>query len=479
MYAIPKIRRRIFFYVSALAFFAIAPFLVLYSLGYAFDIKRKTVEETGGIFVKTNQTGFTVSLNGGAIQKSSLLTRGLLVSNLTPGQYRFRAEKEGYRPWEKIVSVTQFGVREIRNIILLPDPLTKEAANLWSAEEHLEHISVSPKAQYAAFELKHRNTGRRTLLLFKPSENKIAAQFPLSGPAQEILWNGAETAVLLITAEKQTREYAFIALSGALPRKTNLFENPATIFGTTTPRVTHNNIKKIRFGGEDNAFVVLTRADALLFFDVATARARILAEDIEEFEMLDTEAFFVAKNGFAARTSLADNATVTVGRKGYALSGAPIQALQTERGDLFFQDGAGGLFFSSRNGTGEFALMETGIRGIALDGEEKKLFFLKQNAIGIMHLEDNPYQPFEKRGDKTILFQSNDTTFLDGIWHTEDNAHIILNTSSGVFLLDSDNRGDPHIAELDAQPARKIFWDPKGGNLRLVGDTTVETITMK
>lgn len=477
MYALPKTRRRIFFYVSALAFFAIAPFLILYSLGYTIDIRRKTVKETGGIFVKTNQSGFTVSLNNGAIQKSSLLTRGLLLSNLTPGQYRIRIEKDGYRPWEKIISVTQLSVREIRDIILLPDPLPKETITPWGNEEQLGRAFVSPKTRYAAFELTHRRTERRSFALFEPSKNKIAARLPLSEPAQEVIWNNEETAALLVNGE-QKREYRRLTLSGTLPAQTPLFEKPIMVSGAAAAsRITQKDIKKIRFGNEENSFVMLTRTATLLFWDAATTSARVLADGVEEFEALGDDVFFIAKNGFAARESLRDSATATLGRKGYALSGGPIQTVQTKRGDLFFKDGAGGLFFSSREGTGEFTLLETGVRGIALDAAEQKLFFLKQNAIGLLHLEDNPYQPFEKRSDMTILFQSNDTAFLSAAWYT-DGAHIFLNTASGVFLLDTDIREGPRIAELDAKPAETIFWNPNEKKLYLIRETGIEIITI-
>lgn len=478
MYALPKTRRRIFFYTSALIFLAAAPFFVLYSLGYTFDVKRGTVEETGGIFVKTNQSGFTISLNNGAIQKSSLLTRGLLLSNLAPGQYSFRVEKEGYRSWEKIVSVTRFSVREIRDIILLPDPLIKEVITPWSNEEQLEQTFVSPKTHYAAFELKHKRTGRRTLVFFEPSANKITTRVPISEPMQEVLWNSEETAVLLVSGV-QKREYTLITLSGALPAETPIFKKPITISDTAaTPRITQKDIKKVRFGNETAGFVVLTSTNTLLFWDAATTSAKVLADGVEEFETLRNDVFFVAKNGFAARYSLRGNATVTLGRKGYALSGGPIQTLQTKRGDLFFKDGAGGLFFSSREGTGEFTLLETGVRDVTLDGAEKKLFFLKQNAVGLMHLEDTAYQPFEKRGNIATLFQSNDTAFLNAAWYT-DGAHIFLNTASGVFLLDTDIREGPHIAELDLKPATTMFWNQDEKKLYLIRDTGIETIAIE
>lgn len=479
MTALPKTRRRIFFYASALAFLAIAPFLVLYSLGYVVNIQQGGVEKTGGIFVKTNQSGFTVILNSGAIQKSSLITRGLLLGNLTPGQYGIRIEKEGYQPWEKIVAVTQFSVREIRDIILLPDPLEINKTAVWNSEDNLERVFLSPKTNYAALELKNKHTGSTSVLFFKTSENKITVRFPVSGAIQEIIWNGAEDAVLLAAGE-HAREYKRLALSNIPLAPTPIFEKTITVLeNTATRRVTQADIKKIKFGNNTNDFIMLTNANSLLFWNAATTSATLLADGAEEFETIGDNIFFVAKNGFAALKSLSNNTTINLGRMGYAIAGTPIKTLQTGRDDLFFKDGAGGLFFSSRGGTQEFNLLETEVRDIALDGTAKKIFFLKQNAIGIFHLEDNPYQPFEKRGDTEIVFQSNDTEFLDAAWYGRDNAHIILNTASGVFLLDTDTRGGPRIAELDSRPAKKIFWNQNERKIYLIRNTGIETIAIE
>lgn len=479
MTALPKTRRRIFFYISTLAFLAIAPFLVLYSLGYTVNIQQGGVEKTGGIFVKTNQSGFTVLLNNGAIQKSSLITRGLLLGNLSPGQYRLRIEKEGHQPWEKIVAVTQFSVREIRDIILLPNPLEIKKSATWSSEDNLERVFLSPKTNYAALELKNKRTGRTSVLFFKTSENKITMRFPVSGAVQEIIWNAAEDTALLAVGE-HAREYKRFALSNTTLAPMPIFEKTITVLGNTAARrVAQTGIKKIRFNNDADGFIILTNADSLIFWNAATTSAALLADGVEEFEVLEDSVFFAAQNGFAALQPFHGDTAINLGRKGYALGKSPIKVVRSKRGDLFFKDGAGGLFFSSREGTGEFTLLETGVRDIALDSTEQKLFFLKQNAIGIFHLGDNPYQPFEERGDTEIVFQSNDTAFLDATWYAKDNAHIILNTASGVFLLDTDTRGGPRIAELNPRPAKKIFWNQEEEKLYLIRDTGIETIAIE
>jgi hypothetical protein len=478
MTALPKTRRRIFFYASALAFLAIAPFLILYSLGYTIDIKQRTVQETGGIFVKTNLTGFTVSLNNGAVQKYSLITHGLLINNLVPGQYRARIEKVGYQPWERVIPVTQFSVREIRNIILLPDPIVKTEIAAWSAPKQLKRAFISPAGTYAAVMLYDTTAKKYSLLFLETAQNAIIAQFPVSAAIDEIRWNETNREAIL-ALEGRNRTYARVILS---PQQTYapFFETKIAVADDAAMRhVAVADIKKITFGNTKNNFIILTNANLLLSWNAATTSAVILAEGVMEFKVLGDDVFFIAQNGFAARQSLRDRTTISLGRKGYAVSDAPIQITRSQKEDIFLQDSANGLFFSPRENNKEFELIETGVQNIALDGRETKLFFKKQNAIGVLYLEDNPYQPFEKRGDKNILLESRDTEFLDAAWYTKDNAHIILNTAGGIFLLDTDTRSGPRIAELDAKPAEKIFWNRSKERLYLIRATGIETLAIE
>lgn len=400
------------------------------------------------------------------------------MNNLAPGQYKLRAEKAGYQPWEKVVLVTPFSVREIRDVILLPDPLIQKEVAVWNIEENLERASISPTGQYAVIALYNTITQKRSLLFFNAVSKKILAQFPISTAPEEITWNTDENAVLFKTGGQKT-EYTLMAFSNTPPRRTALFEKSIILSGNAGRRLTPTEIKKIRFGDTTDNFVFLTNAGALLFWNTATTSTATLAEGVEEFEILGDEVFFIAKNGFAARRSLRDSNTMNLGRKGYVLSESPIKVIRSRDGDIFFKDGAGGLFFSSHESAEEFKLIETGIKNIAMDSDEEKLFFMKQSAVGVFYLKDNSYQPFQKRGDAQILFQSSDTAFLNAAWYQEDDAHIILNTSSGIFLLDGDTRGGPRIAELNSTPAKTIFWNQQEKKLYLIYDTGIKTIAIE
>lgn len=106
----------------------LSPLLVAYSLGYRFDFSSGAVEQTGGIFVKSRTPRISIFLNGTFMKETSFLSGGMVLPEISPGAYLLRLEKQGYRPWTKTVKVDAAFVTELRNIFLVPNPVTVATA---------------------------------------------------------------------------------------------------------------------------------------------------------------------------------------------------------------------------------------------------------------------------------------------------------------------------------------------------------------
>ena len=118
-----KRTRRILFYPLLVIFIALAPFLLLYSLGYSFDLGTRRVTETGGIFLKSRLTRLSVYLDSKPMKTTGFFTGSALLTDVPEGNNILRLEREGYRPWTKEVLVRPFDVIELRNIILVPEEI--------------------------------------------------------------------------------------------------------------------------------------------------------------------------------------------------------------------------------------------------------------------------------------------------------------------------------------------------------------------
>ncbi len=115
-----RLNRRFFFYLLAAFFLLLAPLIIGYSLGYNFSFTQKLVTQTGGIFVKSKTPRLSLFLNNGFVKSTSLLSGGALLTDLSPGSYLIRMEKEGHVPWSKTAEVKPSIVTELRNVILFP-----------------------------------------------------------------------------------------------------------------------------------------------------------------------------------------------------------------------------------------------------------------------------------------------------------------------------------------------------------------------
>ena len=113
--------RRFIFWVFA-AFFIIASIIISFlAQGYGFDFNFFRIVKTGGIFIKTSQSGAKIYINDKFIKETEgLLNYSRLVSGLVPGRYNVFVYKEGYYPWNKTIEVKSGLVAEIDYLLLFP-----------------------------------------------------------------------------------------------------------------------------------------------------------------------------------------------------------------------------------------------------------------------------------------------------------------------------------------------------------------------
>jgi hypothetical protein len=138
--------RNIIFYGLILVFVLVAPILIAIAYGYRFDFVKGTLGQTGGIFVKSRTPRLSIFLNSEFIKETSFLSGGALLPEVKPGTYLLRIEKEDYYPWSKTVEVEPSIVTELRNIILIPRPVTYAT----STESELALLTPqNPKSPFA------------------------------------------------------------------------------------------------------------------------------------------------------------------------------------------------------------------------------------------------------------------------------------------------------------------------------------------
>lgn len=101
--------------------------VILYSRGIRFDSENLGFVKTGGIYVSSQPSRASILLDGKEQKnKSGLLQRGTLLTNLVPDTYEVVIRQDGYRDWRKNVEVKP-GEVAVLDTVVLPADIAPEA----------------------------------------------------------------------------------------------------------------------------------------------------------------------------------------------------------------------------------------------------------------------------------------------------------------------------------------------------------------
>jgi hypothetical protein len=167
--------------------------LVLYAQGFRLDLSKRVVEKTGMILARSIPEGARVYLDGKLITATNSP-----ISNLKPGTYHLKMEKEGFFSWEREIPVKEGLVTDITALLPSLSPsltaVTQNGARL---------ITPAPSGNKTLFlsegNLYLLNLTNPPLGFLRTSPQKIAEEskeFPLSN-ATGLVWSPNEDQALV------------------------------------------------------------------------------------------------------------------------------------------------------------------------------------------------------------------------------------------------------------------------------------------
>lgn len=120
-----KRTRRFLYYPLLAIFIAVLPLLLLYASGILLDWNDRTVIKTGGIFIKSRVPRLSVYLDSQPMKQTGFLSGSALITDVSTGGHVILLQREGYQQWTKTIFVSPLDVVELRNILLIPENLTR------------------------------------------------------------------------------------------------------------------------------------------------------------------------------------------------------------------------------------------------------------------------------------------------------------------------------------------------------------------
>ncbi len=134
-----KENRFILFLICVVLFLIIAPYIILYSIGYRVDFEKMKLTVIGGIYIRVFPEGANVIVDSKTNVKTGLFSNSVFVQNLFPKEHTVLIQKDGYYDYQKNLLVKENEVTKLENVILF-----KKKISFDSLGENINYFSMAP-----------------------------------------------------------------------------------------------------------------------------------------------------------------------------------------------------------------------------------------------------------------------------------------------------------------------------------------------
>ena len=195
-YHLSKRSRTVIFAFFSLAFLIIAPSIALYTAGYRFDMHTKNFNRIGVLSIDTLPKDATVYLNNTVVAQHLPLR----LTNMTPGTYNLRIEKEGYLSWSKDIVIEEHKTTYIKDFSLF----FKSSPEAIETNETLLDIFPSSNGNYLIE--KFQTSTQTQMTLFATAEERATEIIrDRTGADVSVNWSErSNTAAIIKTAASST-----------------------------------------------------------------------------------------------------------------------------------------------------------------------------------------------------------------------------------------------------------------------------------
>lgn len=183
-------------------FLITAPILILYASGYRLDFKKRSIIQTGTLFLESkNLKNADIFINDEPYDKQ--LNEKIFIYNLLPGEYKIKITKENYFSWEKKLHIQSSLTTFEKNIVLFPINQPELIFN-----EPSNNYTISPDTKNIIFETENNGIAELYLLKLETLEKELI--YKNSDPTnniKKINWAPSSKKVLL---KKDNLDYLVI-----------------------------------------------------------------------------------------------------------------------------------------------------------------------------------------------------------------------------------------------------------------------------
>lgn len=183
-----------------LCFFILAPLTLFYTAGYRYDFEQKQVKQTGVLNIDAKPQNLKVFLND--IEQNKKVP--IYLPNRAPGTYKIKLSLDGYKTWEKDITIESKKTTYIKNVTLFKESNPVEI--LAELKNNIVDIYPSISGEYALI-LSKNNEDITEINLYNFTTKKINPIFrnKTKGDLQIDWSDTADYAAIITTEDKNKR----------------------------------------------------------------------------------------------------------------------------------------------------------------------------------------------------------------------------------------------------------------------------------
>lgn len=496
----------------------IAPFTILYSLGYRFNNESKVFVHSGSVVLKTTPFNVNIALSGENLPQKSidLINRSYNINGLAPGSYAVEVSASGYNSWKKQTEVHSGIATEFWNVVLVPQNVERKTLT----EDNILKYSFSPDKQKIAYFT--GNSEHVSLFVQEGIQNTLVYEEPMnqkfSPSAGELKWS-SNNQYLIFSVKKDNKEeiliasanqnYADIIPIGQIFQKSvaNL-----TVNNESVPKTKKTNVLKpisaYSWDDQGNIYFVY---DGQIFYEPAdevftwwsslvseqnlnnnnsnnnkspgfdavlkkyakNPEKLILTGDNAPQKVTDKDSGFTFCGRYICYLNTESKTLAVVNQKGEEQARASLPenyevtkkyqifaysdelvAVLDDNGNLFIWDNAQ----NKKEGADGMKFIFAGVKEVYFSDDGKKLLFATKNETYVYFVREWEVQPKHLVGDLNLIWSQPDD-LVNVQWYL-DYQNILVVNKDRVTIVELDDRGGRNAAVfLEGQDISNAGYD--------------------
>lgn len=400
-----------------ICFFVIAPYIILYSLGYRIDFENRKIVATGGIYVRTFPTAEQIIIDSKISEKPGMFNNSVFVQSLLPKDHTVLVQKNGYYDYYKTLPVLEKEVTKLENVLLI-----KKAIAFVSIDNSVDYFSLAPNNRnlLAAY----TNTKGIDFKYFSLGNTTVppATLLKQSGKVSSIKWSD-DSNLALITLQTSKATLYFI------------FDSSKQTQPLTQISLLDKTSQQISFNPQNPQEIFFTKNKIL--YSLKNNKATAVITGVAAYAIDNGNIVWLSFEGLLHKS---DNSGKLLETMSSALTAPTINS----RNKILITSGQ---IFVDYNGN--LSLLDQNNKILESISENVTEMKISPDGKKLLHYSDSNISYYDIPTAKNeVLFSDNAGKITDCFWVNND--YIILSSGDRVIISEIDYRGNINIVTLPA-----------------------------